>query len=612
MPLFWWPQAAGDARKVDTPLKRVHSSYDSQYGLSLESEWHLDWLTGRKAPPGVDAVLRLDEYTKRGPAAGVDIDYVDADEVSYYGRLLGYMVHDDGEDRLGRYEPLHDVEPVRQWRGRADWRHRQLLPYDWEATFEASYLSDADFLESWYEREFDTDKPQETSIYLRHSRQNWAFDFLNQFHLNDFEYTQTELPKVGFYLMGQDVLEHLTYYHDGYLSRVRERAGGRDVAGLPGLTPIFNPLGPALAGWPGEREPWIVPGLIDEEDYAFAVSRHELSLPLHFAGLHFAPTVIGSYVFDDSGETNSFVQGAGGFRLSTQLWHVDDTVESRLWDLHRLRHVMIPEFSAFWIDGEDAESNPTSVFEHESPRTDARDVFNISLRQRWQTMRGPEGRRRSVDVFRWDNSLTLVPDDVDNVDLPQRFYFSTPEPLFGSTPLLNADLSNLGLARREQLNQTLADFVTSRWAWQISDSTAFTSGVNVNIHDGVLSHTDAGFAVQRTPRMSYYVGHHYFRDGDPFDEGRPVQSQDSHFLVGGMNYQINRKYSVVLGQQYDIQRTSGAYTQLVLFRKFVHWYGAFSIGYDNTKGSTSFMLTFWPEGFDTLTLGSRRYAKMAQ
>lgn len=588
MPIFWWPRGLGTSGKTESPIQSLHTSVSSEYGLSLESQLNPAWLLGLPEPAGVDSVLHLDEFSKRGPGAGLDLDYTSD---SYFGSLRTYLLNDNGEDRLGRLDSRKDVHIDHSTRGRARWQHRQFLPQNWEGTFEISYLSDRNFLESWHEREFDTEKEQETLVYFKQQRDNWAFDFTNKFHLNDFDYTLTELPGAGLHGAGQDLFNTLTYYHDSYISRQAQRAGAREVCGF---------------GW--SEEPGILPDSIDQDDFAFALSRHELNLPFHFGSWHLVPTIIGTFVHDESRfddfliddprysrprNRNSFVHGAAGLRAGTHFWRIDDSVRSRLWNLNRLRHVVSPEVSAFWIDSDLSEDQIR------------RNVFNFALRQRWQTMRGPEEKKHSVDFLRLNTSVTLVSDDVDDASLPGSFFFDRPDGQFDTPAVLNHDLANLGLARREQFNQNLSDHADADWTWLISDTTAFTGAFNYNIHDSVISQTAAAIAVRRSPRTRYYVGHRFLRNGDPF------YNRDAQFLTAGASYRINRKYTLALTQQYDIEQTASAYTRATVIRRFPHWFGAFSVSHDSTRGGVSFILSFWPEGFDQFVLGSRRFTRLA-
>jgi len=574
LPVFWWPRASGTSAKSSLPIDGFHTSYSSEFGASLESRWDLAWLLGISGKPKGDTKIKssflLDEFSKRGPASGVGLDY---SSEQYFGNLQSYLLHDGGEDKLGRTWARQDVAPPNKLRGNASWQHRQYLPYNWEGSFEVSYLSDRNFLESWRKDQFDTEE-QETVVYFKQQRNNWAFDILNKFHLNDFQYTRTELPRAGFHMAGQDIFELLTYQHEGYVSRMSDVAGDRDVPGPGGAT-----------------EPSVLPPSLDQNSFAFALSRHELSMPLQIGPLRVAPTGIGTYIHDESISDHNFMQGAVGLRASTKLWRLDNSAKSRLWDIDRIRHLIIPEVSAFLVD--------TDLEGFES-----RDVLNFGINQRWQTKRGPQDDKRSVDFLRLNTSVTLVNNDVDDADLPGRFFFSSPEWQFDKAAYLNDDLANLGLARRERINQNLSDHANADWTWLISDTTVLDGGINCNIHDGLISQADNSIAVQRSPRLRYYFGYRYLRNADPFED------LDASFLTVGTSYKMNRKHTIALSHQYDIERTSASRSQVTMIRKYPHWYGAFSISYSASTGSTSFTLSFWPEGFDKLTLGSRRLTRL--
>lgn len=580
-PIFWWPRAIAATTKKHLPIQALHTSVSSERGTSVESEWSLAWLLGVKEPSGVDSVLLVDEYSKRGPGGGVEVDYTSEKN---YGHLRSYIINDGGEDRLGRFDARKDVPVDNDLRGRARWQHRQYLPYDWEGTFEVSYISDRNFLESWRQREFNTDKGQETVVYFKQQRDNWAFDFLNKFHLNNYDYTLTELPRAGLYAGGVDLFDGLlTYQHDGYIARLRERAGERKVAGLS-----------------GKLEDSVLPMIIDQDDFGFGISRNELALPLHIGGVNLVPTVIGTYIYNDMGDENSNVQGAAGIRAGTQFWHVDNSAKSQLWDIDRIRHIVRPEVSAFWVD-----SDIKDVVHQ--------DVFNFAINQRWQTKRGPEGEKYSVDFLRIDTSLTLVTKDVDDVMVPGKFFFSRPEKQLDFAPIVNYDLVNLGLASREIINQNLSDHADVSWEWAPSQNTAFTGQINYNIRDAVISQADGAVAVQRSPRSRYYVGYRYLRNGDiSIEKALPniIQKENANFITGGLSYKLNRKFTVALAHQYDIGQAADSYTRATLIQKFPHWYGAFSIGFDPTRSGVSFMVSFWPEGFDKVALGSRRFSRL--
>ncbi len=593
IPVFWWPRAAASTTDTEIPLESVQLGYDSEFGGSVETEWDLAWLLGLREPESIDSSLLLDGFTRRGPAAGVDSDYKTD---TMFGRFRSYLVHDQGEDQLGRTESRNNVNVDDYFRGRARWQHRQYLPQDWQATFELSYLSDRNFLESWREREFDTDKEQESLIYFQKRKDNWAFDFISKSHINNFDYTVTEQPGISLHGAGQNLPGGFSYYHDSSITRLSEQAGDRLAADLAA----------------GRETPSPLPDSIAKNNFAFLTSRHEIAWPLLWQNIHVTPTFIGVYVHDDSAlepgdgafpwqndprymdkrSENDFFQGAAGLRLSTQFWHIDNSVQSNLFDLDRLRHIVSPEVNLFWQN---------STLE-ETPR---HDIFNVGLRQRWQTKRGYGPKKYSTDVLRLNTFATFVTNDVEEAALPGRFIYQQPEWQFDHPAILNHDLAGLGLARRSQYNQSLSDYFTTDITWFASPTTVLSGGINYNLYDEAVSHLYSDLYVQRSELTQYHIGHSFWRKGDPFNDA------DAHFFTAGISYYINTKYSVVLNQQFDIANDAAAYTRGSIIRKHRHWYSAVTLGYDATRNGTSVVFSIWPAGFNELFESPRRFTRLA-
>ena len=582
--LFWWPNAKGDLKSSPTPLKKVSGGLDSEYGFSVETEWDLPLMFGLEEPEGTNTRLLLDGYTKRGPAIGIESDY--ANSISF-GEFESYLVHDSGEDELGRMSSRDNVVPDEEFRGRVRWQHRHYLPHNWQASLMFNYESDRNFTESWYEREFDTEDPKETSIYLKQSDNNWAFDLLYGFHVNDFDYSYVQQPKAGLYLAGQDLLDVFVYQHDGYFSQFQEKSGDRLVPGYGSM-----------------EEQSIFPDMINPEKTTYGVSRHELMLPIKLGSFNFVPTAIGTYVYSNytgeldpeydygSSRDDDFVQGSFGFRSSMQFWHLNRSAESDLFDVDGIRHIVRPEVNMFWTDASNDEIM-------------TQDVYNFALRQRWQTKRGPKDKKRVVDLFTFNAGVTYVSDDVEGTDLPGRYIYSRPDMQYGFSPFANYDLANLGLAGREVYNQCMSDHATGDWSWNISDIASYAGGVNYNLTDSEMSTIENVISFRHESLVRYYFGHRYLNNGDP------VEGLSAQYIAGGMSYQLNPKYAVAVSSQYDIESDDGAYTRLVVLRKMPGWTTAFSAGWDSTRNGMSFQMSIWPDNYDQAAIGSRRYTRLA-
>ncbi len=165
MPIFWWPYLAGDTSKNDIPVRTIKVGNSTTYGLTLQTSWDLFGLAGQAEPKGVRADLNLDYWGKRGPAAGVDARY---DLADMNGVLKSYVLQDHGTDDLGVDRQGLNVPDTT--RGRLTLQHRQELDDHWTMQIEGSYISDPNFLEQYFQNEFDTAKEHQTSLYVKRRR----------------------------------------------------------------------------------------------------------------------------------------------------------------------------------------------------------------------------------------------------------------------------------------------------------------------------------------------------------------------------------------------------------------------------------------------------------
>ncbi|MCK4886105.1 MAG: LPS-assembly protein LptD, partial [Planctomycetes bacterium] len=325
--IFYWPYLRSNLERPDLPLKSVRFGQNSRQGTSVETRWYLAKLMGWKEPEGTDSTLAVDYFSKRGVGVGTLIEYEKGD---YYGRLLNYIINDSGKDKLGRHA-TRDNADNEGFRGRFDWQHRQFLPYNWQLTTGISYVSDKNFIESYYRSEFSVGNYRETYVHLKRIEDNWALSFLVKPRLNDFADQLEELPSAEFHLTGQSLFDDtVTMYSDSEFGRLRQRIGDDNRT------------------------------LIDENHFTFGYNRTELDIPLRADPFKIVPFVAGTFAFDDrSGFRRTLVDGQdagrfgseavfigeGGIRIGTQFHKVYPNVKSRLWDLNQLRHIVRPELT---------------------------------------------------------------------------------------------------------------------------------------------------------------------------------------------------------------------------------------------------------------------------
>ena len=574
---FRWPKMVTNFKRPDVPLSRIRFGNDSEFGTSVETRWHLSRLLGIKDPAWLDSRLAVDYFSKRGVGGGIEAEYQKDD---MKGSLVGYVMTDRGTDDLGRTNGRRNLDPNRDVRGRFSLRHRQFLPDDWQLTVETGYVSDRNFLEWMYRDEFNTDKGQETLVYLKRLRDNWAFSILGKVRINDFETMTEELPSVEYHLKGQSFWDdRLTWYSDNQVARMRNRFDEDGVGG-------------------------------NSEFYSFAYTRNEVDLPLSWETIKFVPYVAGSYSLEDgqgyyvdldgtqkaSGENRIFL-GEAGVRASTMFWKDDPFVHSELWDLNGIRHIVTPYVEAVTYSTNDSE-------------VDMRDAVHVGVSQRWQTHRGSEENRRTLDWIRLDTEATWVKDDgpssisplVGGSQLygPASFVYNDP-----SIPLLlRRDTAYYGVVR---------DTFNEEFVWKVSDTLSLLSDMNYDMNSGHIQQFDAGMSRYVYPDISYYLGTRYLRpvvvnvdkNGDGVTDLRQVGSNS--FIAADDLSACHAAVYRNLFQEYNFDYGQAVRSDLTVVRQYHRMFYAMSFSFDQSLKRNSVIFSIWPQGVKELAVGSRKY-----
>jgi hypothetical protein len=321
-------------------------------------------------------------------------------------------------------------------------------------------------------------------------------------------------------------------------------------------------------------------------------TRNEVNWPIHLGPLNVVPYAVGrvSYWSDhpelgfmgrpDEG-ANCRQYGQLGVRANMHFWRIYRDVHSRLWDLDGIKHVITPQIVAFV--GESAQGvGPGDLYPMEpgvEGHLGRKSGVGLTVAQRLQTKRGKGENRRTVDWMRL--ALTGAFFDADGFDTPTsdgRFFFSRPE---------------YSIAR----NAINYDF-----QWSISDSTTFLADGNFDTNRGVMGRWNFGLAVQRDPRLRYYLGI------------RSIKDLDSTVATVGATYKVNEKYSISGFFQFDADYNSGETlgSSLSVIRKFPRWYLGTTFVTDRRTGDLGLYVTVWPEGMPEVRLGSGRTTLLSQ
>jgi hypothetical protein len=566
--IFKWPSLRTNFERPDLPIKRAAVGHDSHYGMTLETQWYLARLLGRKEPEGVDSVLEADYFSKRGPGAGFEVEYEQPD---YKGEAMAYILQDHGKDDLGRIRGRRDIEPPNEIRGRFGARHRQYLPYDWQLTTELSYLSDRNFLESFYRSEFNAGKPQETLLHLKRLKDNWAFSFLVKPRINDFENMTEELPTVEYHLKGASFWDNmLTFYSDSQLGRMRDRIDGS------------------------------LHSSADQDFYTFGYTRNEVDLPLTFNTYKVVPYVAGTYAYEDQGGYDTTIGGDTlargdkdavlgelGIRASTMFWKEDQYVKSRFWDLNGMRHIVKPHVEAAWYEASDNT-------------LDMRDIYNIGVSQRWQSRRGTAKNLRSFDWMRLDIDATWLEDnEADSIGPvnsygPASFVWNEPEIPFG-------------VRRNSNLYGVSRDSVNADYAWRVSDTTSILSDMNYDVRSGVVQQFDIGVTRYVYPDMSLYLGNRYLRPVIVTDVNSNVLERGSNSVVAAMTYALSSRYMVTISEEYNFDYGKSVRSEVTIIRRYHRMYYGLTFAADESLNRQSVVFSIWPQGVKELAMGRREY-----
>ena len=101
--------------------------------------------------------------------------------------------------------------------------------------------------------------------------------------------------------------------------------------------------------------------------------------------------------------------GSYGVRGSVYLWKAYPGFESRLLDIHGLRHIVKTDFIAY-ASHTNVDSHYLHPFDELIEGIDEFDGFALGVRQRWQTKRGQGETRRTVDVLTIDTECGFFSD----------------------------------------------------------------------------------------------------------------------------------------------------------------------------------------------------------
>ncbi len=509
VPVFYWPSIATNLKDPTFYLRSARLKNDNVYGIQVLTTWNVYELLGwRNRPAGTDWELSVDYLDKRGLGHGSAFTYRRDGLLGLPGPVAGLIdfwgIADRGHDNLGLGR--RDLEPEADYRYRAFAQHRHHFGDGFQFTFEFGKLSDRNFLQQFYEQEWDELKDQLTGLELKRLRENRSWSITADMRLNEF-FTQTEwLPRADHFWLGQDLLTGLTWYEHTSIGYGRLRR----------LDAPANPADQPFSYLPWERS---------SQSGERIVTRHEIDWPFQFGMLKVVPYLLGEvghWGEDIDGNNVQRVYGQAGIRANLPVWKINPYVESGLLNVHGVAHKVDFQAEFFWadsnrplerfplydsLDDDNIEAfrrrfvTNTFAFPSLTPATvssvpqpfderyyalrtgmaswvtapsaeiaDDLMALRLGVHQRWQTKRGRPDARHIIDWIIFDTNLTWFPRETrDN---------------YGKT---------LGLWDYD-------------FRWHVGDRlTLVSDGIFDFFHDAQQVVTVGGF-LTRPPRGSLYLG----------------------------------------------------------------------------------------------------------
>jgi hypothetical protein len=447
IPIFYWPVFTADLERSSFFIRNVKLKNDNVFGTQIYTTWDPYQLLSIDPIEGTDWDLSLDYLSERGFGHGSKFAWNRPSLFGLGGPAAGFIdywgIQEQDLDNLGA--DRRSLLPEKDYRFRLLGRNRWLIADDWRLTSEVGWISDRNFLEQYFESEWDRFKDATTGVELKRYLENGSLALSADVRLNSFFNEVEQLPRFDFFTIGQPLLgDWLTWHqhtHAG-LYRMLVPSTGENAADRP---PFSNPLLWEPSDFEGGR-------------YA---TRHEIDLPLQLGPVKVVPRALGELAHWDevlSGDDADRAYGQLGVKFSLPIWGADPTVESDILNVHGLAHKV-----NLWIDAsisaadrgilefplyDPLDDNSIEHFRRRfpyntfgtplrpqfderlyalrsglgdwvtSPSTEIADdleAVRLGIDQRWQTKRGLPGTRQLQDFIVLNAGVTWFPDeDRDN------------------------------------------------------------------------------------------------------------------------------------------------------------------------------------------------------
>jgi hypothetical protein len=544
IPVLYFPYFQGDPLDPLGPLNNLSFNFNKIFGYQFTAVLNVYDMLGLTPTPGTKWRLQFDENTRRGPDMATEYDFAGRDLFfglpgRYEGYVKAFGIVDQAFDVLGgdRGQLITVTPPPAslnlpvshpEERGRFQSRLNILeMPDGFTLQAQLNAISDINFMEEYYNGEFQNDPLQKTYAYLMQQQNNFEWSVLAQDRINRW-YTDTSwLPKGDAYWIGQKLLNNwLTW--DTHLSAGYGRLQPTDVPPPAYLPTDANVNTPRVDAWQTVSLPFslgdfkLVPfGLLDLAYYGDNINKADTGRILGGGGIRaslplsrYFPDVQSDY-FNVNGIFHKIVFSANYTNLFSSVAMTslpqmdrlnDDASDQALRQMFPLQFALNPVNAANLTTSN--EFNPQfyalrRLLQTNVDTMDSIEVIQTDIRQRWQTLRGFPGNQHVVDWMTLDLGASIYP-----------------------------------RANRDNFGQTFG-ILQYNWTWNVGDSTSLvSSGWMDPIGDGPRVF-NFGANLSRPDRTNFYIG---YRQIDPLQ---------SKAVIANVTYAFSAKYGLTASTLYD-------------------------------------------------------------
>ena len=249
--ILYWPVLSTNLDNPTYYLDSFGVGNDGIFGFQVRTGWNLYQVLGLQPPEGTTWTGNLDYLSERGIAFGTRRRYDRSTGFVLPGAVKGsyqswFLYDDQGLDNLGldrRQTPLEETQ-----RGRSTWRHDLRFPNGDRLIGELGLVSDRNFLEQYFEQEWDEEKDQATSVRFQRLLENRLFEVGADGNVNDF-FTQTQwLPRADWSVIAQPVFgSRVTWHSQTHIGYADLKVGDAPTNAVD--LAKYDPL-----AWEAERE----------------------------------------------------------------------------------------------------------------------------------------------------------------------------------------------------------------------------------------------------------------------------------------------------------------------------------------------------------------------